>query len=164
MFWKTFFSLKCSYGHVECSCNKPAKKTDKRQKTSAQCLKMIKNFICFPKFFLNKFSIDTENAVSRGRPNSFRWITGNDQKKVHKRFKKFSKIFSSESSHGEVESSLKAPLTFFGQPAEVFPLDIQKKVFKFCKRFLPESILWNWESSFDNSAGFFSENWSQKIA
>ena len=56
MFWKTFsLSLNCSHGHVECSFNKPAKKIGKRPKISAQCRRMIKNFICFPKqLFLNK--------------------------------------------------------------------------------------------------------------
>ena len=48
------------------------------------------------------------------------------RKKVHKSCKNFSKVFSSKNSHGEVESSLKASLTFFGQLAENFPLDIQK--------------------------------------
>ena len=39
--------------------------------------------------------------------------------------KLFEKFFS-ESYQGEVESSLKAPLTFFGQPAEIFPPEIQE--------------------------------------
>ena len=47
-------------------------------------------------------------------------------KKVHKRCKNFSKIFSSKVSHGDIESRLKAPLTFSGQPAKLFPLDIQE--------------------------------------
>ena len=112
IFWKTYFSLKCSNGHVKCSFNKRAKKIDKRPKTSAQCLKMIKNFLCFPKqFFFKKLTIDTENAVSTGRPNFYCSITRNDPKKVNKMQKIF-KVFSSNCSHGEVESSLKAPLTF----------------------------------------------------
>ena len=49
------------------------------------------------------------------------------RKKVHKRCKNFSKNFSSNCSHGEVGSSLKVPLTFFGQPAETIPLEIQGK-------------------------------------
>ena len=47
-------------------------------------------------------------------------------KKVHKNCKNFSKIFSSKRSQGDVESNMKAPRTFFGQPAENLPLDIQK--------------------------------------
>ena len=128
IFWKTFFSLKCSNGHVKCSFNKSAKKLDKRPKTSAQCLKMIKNFICFPKDFLNKISIDTENAVLKDRPNFPRWITANDSKKTNKRCKNFSKFFSSKCSIGEVESSLKALLTFYRQLAEIFLLDFPTKV------------------------------------
>ena len=127
-FLKTFFSLKCSNGHVKCSFNKSAKKLDKRPKISAQCLKMIKNFICFPKDFLNKISIDTENAVLKDRPNFPRWITANDSKKTNKRCKNFSKFFSSKCSIGEVESSLKALLTFYRQLAEIFLLDFPTKV------------------------------------
>ena len=48
------------------------------------------------------------------------------EKKVHKKCKNFSKLVSSKCSYGEVESSLKAPLIFFRQPAETFPVDIQK--------------------------------------
>ena len=81
------------------------------------------------------------------------------RKKVHKRCKNFSKVFSSKSSHGYVESSLKAPPRWFFS-------DSQRKVFrsifkksticKFCKKLSPESFHWNWESSFDNSATFFA--------
>ena len=59
--------------------------------------------------------------------------------KVYKRCKNFSKRFSSKCSHGEVENSLDAQLTFFGQPAESFPLDIRKKQFvSFAKNFHPK--------------------------
>ena len=78
-------------------------------------------------------------------------------KNVHKSCKNFSKLFSSESSHGDVESSMKARRTFFGEPAESFPLDIQTKtICKFCKKLSPESFHWNWEFSFDNSATFLA--------
>ena len=80
------------------------------------------------------------------------------RKKVHKRCKNFSKTFSSICSHGEAESRWEGLLTFFGHPAENFPLDIQKKTtFRFSKTFSPESFHWNWESSFDNSATFLRE-------
>ena len=49
--------------------------------------------------------------------------------KVHKRCKNFSKKIYSQSSQGEVQSSLKDPLTCFGQPTKNFPLDVQKKQF-----------------------------------
>ena len=121
-------SLKCSYGHVECSFNKPAKKVDMMPKTSAQCLKMIKNFLCFPKqFFFKKLTIDTENAVLNSRPNFYRSNARNDPKKVNKRCKNFSKFFSSNCSHGEVESSLKAPLTFFSTATWTFSARYSKK-------------------------------------
>ena len=60
-------------------------------------------------------------------------------KKVHKRCKNFSKTFSSTCSHGEVASILQDPLTFYGQPAESFPLDIKKKQsVSFAKNFHPK--------------------------
>ena len=39
---------------------------------------------------------------------------------------KLFKKFASKSYQGEVESSLKATLTCFGQPAKYVPLDVQK--------------------------------------
>ena len=104
-------------------------------------------------FFSKTIFLKTKNAVLTGRPNVCCSNTRNDPKKVNKRFKFFRKKFSSKCSHGEVESNLKAPLTFFRQPAEFFPLDIQKKTnSNFSKRFSPEIFLWNWESSFDEDA------------
>ena len=41
-------------------------------------------------------------------------------RKKSTKFKNFPNFFSSNCSHGEVESSLKAPLTFFRQPPESF--------------------------------------------
>ena len=118
----------------------------------------MKNFIRFPKqFFLQNDFIDTKKAVLTGRPKFSGSFTGNDRKKFHKKCKNFSKLFSSKCSYGEVESSLKAPLTFFRQPAELFPLDIQKITnCMSSKRFSSESFYWNWESSFDTSVTFFS--------
>ena len=117
---------------------------------------MIKNFICFPKDFLNKISIDTENAVLKGRPNFFRGITANDPKIFQKKCKNFSEIISSKFSYGEVESSLKAPLIFFDSQPHFF-----RSIFKniticqFYKTFSPESFLWKWESSSDEDAEIF---------
>ena len=60
IFWKTFFSLKCSYGHVECSFNKPAKN---RQEAENICSvsENDKKFHLFSKtvFFSKNVSIDT---------------------------------------------------------------------------------------------------------
>ena len=78
-------------------------------------------------------------------------------KKVHKRCNNYSKVFSSKSSHGEVESSLKAPLCFLDSRPKIFHSIFKKiKICKFCKKLSPESFQWNWESSFDNSATFFA--------
>ena len=89
---KIISSLKCSYGHVECSFNKPAKKVDMMPKTSAQCLKMIKNFLCFPKqFFFKKFSIDTENAVWKARQT----FTAQMPEMIRKKSTKDAKTFQS---------------------------------------------------------------------
>ena len=127
MFWKIFFSLKCSYGHVEGSFNKPAKKVDKRPKTSAQCPENDKNLLCFPKLFFFKKRFDRHWECSFDRPAKLYLLTyWNWSEKVHKKCKNFSNFFSSKCSNGEVESSLKAPLTFFRLPAELSPLDIQK--------------------------------------
>ena len=94
MFWKIFFSLKCSYGHVECSFNKQAKEVDMMPKTSAQCLKMIKIFFVFQNSFFSKnVSIDTENAVLTGRPNFTCSLTGIDPKKSTKNAKTFQNFF-----------------------------------------------------------------------
>ena len=68
---KTISALKCSYGNVECSFNKPAKKIDKRPKTSAQCLKMIINFICFPKQFFFEKCFYSYGECSFDRPAKF---------------------------------------------------------------------------------------------
>ena len=125
MIWKTFFSLKCFYGHVECSCKKPAKK---EAENVCSVSKRTKNFNCFREQFFFKKHFHWYEECSFDRPtklfllNYRKW-----SEKVHKRFKNFSKIFSSESSHGEVESRWESLLTFFGQPGENFPLDIQKK-------------------------------------
>ena len=53
-------------------------------------------------------------------------IMTNDLKKGPQKCKNFSKKIPSSCSHGQVESSLKTTLTFFGQPAEIFPLEIQE--------------------------------------
>ena len=88
----------------------------------------MKNFICFPnQFFLQNEFIDTKNAVLTRRRTLPAQLPEMIQIKVHKRCQNFSKTFSSKSSHGEVESSLKAAQVFLGQPAESFPLDIQKQ-------------------------------------
>ena len=86
-------------------------------------------FHLFSKNFLNKFSIDTENAVSRGRPNFSRSITGNDPKKGPQKMQKLFKSFFFKKFPWRCRKQLEspAPLIFFGQPAESFPLDIQKK-------------------------------------
>ena len=121
IFWKTFFSLKCSYGHVKCRFNKPAKKIDKRPKTSAQCLKMLKKFICFTKqfFFSKNVSIDTENAVSTGRPNFYCSITRNDPKKVNKMQKIF-KVFFFELFPWGSRKQLESPADFFSTVSRNF--------------------------------------------
>ena len=89
--------------------------------------KLMKTFIYFPKlFFLQNDFTDTKIAVLTGRPNFSCSITGNDPKKSPQKMQKLFKIFPPNCSYGEVESSLKAPLTFFGQPQESVLLDIQK--------------------------------------
>ena len=125
---------------------------------------MIKNSISFPKqfFFQNDF-IDTKNAVLTGRPNFSQSITGNDLKKGPQKMQKFFKVIYFKMFFWRGRKQLESPDDFFRQAAEIFPLDIQKiLICKFSKGFSPESFYWNWESSFDNSATFFSRN-AQKI-
>ena len=168
--WKTKLEKNCSslkrcFGHVKCSSNIPVEKLDKKPKTSCSLSKNDENFHLFsetvfsPKWFYRY----KECCFDRPAKIFLAQLLEMIRKKVHKRCKSFSKRISPNCSHGEVESSLKAPLTFFGQPAEIFLLEIQEKNnLRFCKRLAPESLHWNWESSFDNSATFYSENWSKK--
>ena len=124
---KKLFFVKMFFGHLECSSNIHVKKLEKKPKSSCSMSENNEKFQLFSKtdFFQND-SIDTKNAVLTGRPNFSCSITGNDLKKSPKKCKNFSKKFSSKSSQGEVESSLKATLTCFGQPAKNFPLGVQK--------------------------------------
>ena len=110
---KIISSLKCSNGHVECSFNKPAKKVDMMPKTSAQCLKMIKIFLVFENSFFFKKRFDRHGECSFERPAKLlllkyqKW-SEKSQQKMQKLFENF----SCKTFHGEVESNLKAPLTF----------------------------------------------------
>ena len=115
----------------------------------------MKNFICFPKqFFLQNDFIDTKNAVLTGGPNFSCSITGNYPIKSPQKMQKLSKLFSSNCSHGEVES----PADFFFERQPNIFCSIFKKttLCKFCKKLSPESFHWNRESSFDNPATFFA--------
>ena len=83
-FEKHFVSLNCSYGHVECSSNKPAKKRSEA-KNFCSVSEKDKIFICFQNSFFSKnVSIDTENAVLTGRPKFSCSITGIDPKSPQK--------------------------------------------------------------------------------
>ena len=122
-FVKMFFS---DTSNAVLTC--PSKNSTRSWKHPAHFLKIMKNFICFPnQFFLQNEFIDTKNAVLTGRRTLPAQLSEMIRKKIHRRCKNFSKKFSSNCSHGEVKSSLKAPLTFSGQPAENFPLEVQEK-------------------------------------
>ena len=116
----------------------------------------MKNFNCFPKqfFFQNDF-IDTKNAVLRGRPNFSCSITGIDLKKSRQKMQKLFKSLFFKMFLWRSRKQLESLADFFQQPAELFPIDIQKiTVCEFSKRFSPETFYWNWESICDNSATF----------
>ena len=156
MFWKTLFFCKVFLWTRRMQFQQTGQEKRRGQKLLLSVWKWLKTSFVFQKFFWTKFSIDKKNAVLRGQLNFSRWITAKHPKKDHKKCKSFSKLFSSNCSHGEVGRSLKAPLTFFGQPAETFPLDFQKiTICNFSKRFSPGNFHWNWESSFDISDTFF---------
>ena len=119
---------------------------------------MMKSFIFFLKDFFFKMILWIQWMQFWQSDKGFSCpITGNDPKKVHKRCKNYSKKFSWNCSHGEVESSLKAPLTFLNSQPKYFRSKFKKiTICRFCKRLAPKSLHWNWESSFDNSATFFA--------
>ena len=110
-------------------------------------------------FFFEKFFYRYGECTFDRPAKLFCSITRNDPKKVNERCNFSWKRISSKCSHGEGESSLKAPLTFFRQLAEIFLLDFQTKVtnWNFCreKNFSPESFFWKWECSFDKDAEIF---------
>ena len=116
-----FFSIKCSYGHVECSFNKLAKKIDKRPKTSCSMSENDEKFHLFPKtvFFQNDF-IDTKNAVLTGRPNFSRSITGNDLKKGPQKMQKLFKSFFFKKFPWRGRKRLESPADFFADSSRNF--------------------------------------------
>ena len=128
MFWKTFFFSKVFLRTRRMQFEKIGQKSRQEAENICSVSENDKKFHLFPKtiYFSKIVSIDTEKAVLTGRPNFYCSNTRNDPKKVNKRCKNFSKIFSSKCSYGEVESSLKAPLNFFRQPAEFFRLIFKK--------------------------------------
>ena len=87
-------------------------KKDKRPRTSAQCLKMTKNFICFPKQFIFKKRFYRYVESSFDRPAKLFLLNyQNWSEKSRQKWNYFSNFFSAKYSYGELESSLKAPLT-----------------------------------------------------
>ena len=100
----------------------------------------MKNFICFPKqFFLQNDFIDTKNAVLTGGPNFSCSITGNYPIKSPQKMQKLSKLFSSNCSHGEVES----PADFFSRGSRIFSARYSKKLHfvSFAKNFHPTASI-----------------------
>ena len=89
-------------------------KTRQGPKISAQCLKMIKNFICFPKQFFFKKCFDRYGESSFDTPAKLFLLNyRNWSEKSRQKCKNFSNFFSAKCSYGELKSSLKAPLTSF---------------------------------------------------
>ena len=156
---KNCSSIKCYFGHVECSSNIPVEILAKKPKTSCSLSKKDENFHLFSKtvFFSQNDCIDTKNAVLTGRLNFPAQLPELIRKKSTKSAKTFQNFFSSKCSNGEVESSLKDPLTFFDSQLNFF-CSIFKKITicKFCKKLSPEGFHWNRESTFDNPATFFA--------
>ena len=102
-------------------------KIDKRPKTSAQCLKMIKNFICFPKQFFFKKRFYRYVEWSFDRPAKLFLLNyQNWSEKSRQKCKNFSNFFSAKCSYGELESSLKAPLTSFSTAGRNFSARFSK--------------------------------------
>ena len=139
-FEKHCFSLKCSYGHVECSSNKPAKKRE-AAKNFCSVSENDKKFICFQNsFFSKKDSIDTENAVLTSPPNFYCSNTRNDPKKVNKMQKLF-KAFFFELFSWRGRKQLESPADFFFENQVNFFRSILKKRTNcnFSERFSPET-------------------------
>ena len=119
----------------------------------------MKTFICFPKqFFLQNDFIDTMNAVLTGRPNFSCSITGNDLKQSPQKMQKlFKKNFLQKVTKETLKAAWK-PRELFSdsQPKDFYSKFKKITICRLCKRRAPESLHWNWESSFDNSATFFA--------
>ena len=83
------------------------------------------------------------------------------RKKVHKRCKNFSKLFSSNCSHGEVES----PADFFSRASRTFSARYSKKLqfVSFAKNFHPKVSI-ETENPVLTTRLLFCEFWSQKMA
>ena len=151
-------------GQLECSSNIPVEKLDKKPTNSCSLFKNDQKFHSFFKtvFSSKRFYRYKEWSFDRPAKIFVAQLLEMIRKKVHKSCTNFSKIFSSKSSHGDVESSMKAPLIFFRQPAELFPLDFQKTlVCKFSQRISPEKFHWNWESTFWQLRYLFCKIWSK---
>ena len=121
-FWKTLsLSLNCSHGHVECSFNKRAKKINKRRKTSAQCRKMIKIFICFTKqLFLNKTfyrygEYSFERPAKLFPPNCCNW-----SEKIPQKVQKLVKFFFFKVFLWRGRKQLESPAFFFDNQQNFF--------------------------------------------
>ena len=125
----------------------------------------MKNFICFPKEFFSKWFYRYEEC-SFDRPaklfllNYRKW----SEKKSTKNAKTFQKICFKKLPRRS-RKQLESHVDLFRTASRNNSARNSRKrsICRFCKRLAPESLHWNWESSFDNSATFFCENWSKKL-
>ena len=146
-------------GQLECSSNIPVEKLDKKPTNSCSLFKNDENFHSFFKTVFSSKRLYRYKESSFDRPAKIfvAQLLEMIQKKVHKSCTNFSKIFSSKSSHGDVESSMKAPLIFFGNQPNFSRSIVKKHWFaSFLKEFHPKNSIETENPLFDNSATFFA--------
>ena len=161
LIWKTFFSLKCFYGHVECSCKKPAKK---EAENVCSVSKRTKNFNCFREqfFFQKTFPLIRRMQfwqADQTFPAQLPEMIRKSPQKIQKLFKNF--FFGKFPWRGR--KPLGKPADFFWTASRKFSTGFSKKeqFLGFPKDFhLKVSI--ETENLVLTTPLLFCENWSKK--
>ena len=93
-------------------------------------------------------------------------ITVNDPKKSPKKMQKLFEKFFVKLFPWRARKQLESPADFFRTASRNNSARNSRKrsICRFCKRLAPESLHWNWESSFDNSATFFARFGQKKCS
>ena len=142
MFWKTFLFSKVFLWTRRMQFQQTRQKSRHEAKNFCSVSENDKNIHLFSKtvFFRKRFYRYGECSFDRWAKlfllNYRKWSI----KKIHKRCKKFSKIFSAKNSHGELESSFKAPLTSFSTASRIISARYSEKkhFISFLKDFHPK--------------------------
>ena len=151
--------LKCCFGHVKCSSNIPVEKIDKKPKLSCSLSKIDENFHLFSKTVFSSKWFYRYDECSFDRPaklfllNYRKW----SEKRSTKTAKTFQKYFLQKVPKETLKAAWKPRELFSDSQPKNFHSKFKKiTICRLCKRLASESVHWNWESSFDNSATFFA--------